>query len=68
MYAEVKGFAATQSWCEDALGLVPAEDDQSMADGMKLAMDAAPQHDGHKGNNEGHDDQGRTPIHHSSPI
>jgi 3-oxoacyl-[acyl-carrier-protein] synthase II len=41
MYAELAGFAATQSWTPDTVGLRIEEDGQSLADAMQNAMEAA---------------------------
>ena len=41
VYAEVAGFAATQSRCEDAAGLRIREDDEALAVAMRLALEQA---------------------------
>ncbi len=40
-YAEVAGFASTQSFCPDTVGLEIPEDDDSIADAMEIAIDQA---------------------------
>ncbi len=41
MYAELIGFAATQSFCPDTVGLEIEEDGQSISDAMEAALAAA---------------------------
>jgi len=41
MYAEVTGFAATQSFCPDTVGLELDPDDLSLSDAMEMAMESA---------------------------
>jgi 3-oxoacyl-(acyl-carrier-protein) synthase len=41
VYAEVAGFAATQSFCPDTVGLEVDEDGQAMGDAIESALEAA---------------------------
>jgi 3-oxoacyl-[acyl-carrier-protein] synthase II len=40
-YAEVVGFASTQSHCPDTIGLDLSADDESLADAIRIALDQA---------------------------
>ena len=40
-YARVSGFATTQSFCGDTVGLAVAPDDDALSDAMSLALDQA---------------------------
>jgi len=41
VYAEVAGFASTQSWCPDTVGLEFDPEDEGVADAVRIALDDA---------------------------